>query len=222
MANVLGDLFSDIAVAIRKKTGEPDTALMKPAEFVSKIESIKADGGGVDPYYSSAAYSLVTRNAQYISGNSKVLQLRDFKDVNTGSTLGNLQPYSMAGFSNVEAMAFSGFMMLNASNIFVGCSSLKILDFTITNTVGMMIGSGTLNGCTALQSIVFRGNTSFSSININTSHGATSNFYIYVPRANYNNIISNLSNMSGAIKDTSRFRILEDYPTINNWESQYA
>lgn len=220
MANVLSNMFTDIAGAIREKTG--DTATMKPAEFAEKIRTIPSGGEGVDPYYSSAAYSLVTRDAQYVSGNSKVLQLRGFKDANTGNTLGNLQPYSMAGFSKVEAMAFSGFMMLNASNIFVGCSSLKILDFTITNTVGMMLGAGTLNGCTSLQSIIFRGNTSFATININTSHGSTSNFYIYVPRANYQNVISRLSSASGAIKDTSRFRILEDYPDVNNWESQYG
>ena len=44
MANVLGELFGDIANAIREKTG--DTATMKPAEFPSKISGIEAGGGG--------------------------------------------------------------------------------------------------------------------------------------------------------------------------------
>ena len=44
MANVLGELFGDIANAIREKTG--DTATMKPAEFPDKIGGIEAGGGG--------------------------------------------------------------------------------------------------------------------------------------------------------------------------------
>ena len=44
MANVLGELFRNIAAAIREKTG--DTATMKPADFPAKIISIEAGGGG--------------------------------------------------------------------------------------------------------------------------------------------------------------------------------
>ena len=43
MANVLGELFGDIASAIREKTG--DTATMKPAEFPDKIAAIEVGGG---------------------------------------------------------------------------------------------------------------------------------------------------------------------------------
>lgn len=43
MANVLGELFGNIANAIREKTG--DTTTMKPAEFPEKISSIEAGGG---------------------------------------------------------------------------------------------------------------------------------------------------------------------------------
>jgi hypothetical protein len=39
MSNVLGELFGDIATAIREKTG--DTATMKPAEFPQKISGIE-------------------------------------------------------------------------------------------------------------------------------------------------------------------------------------
>lgn len=42
--NVLGVLFSDIADAIRGKTG--DTATMKPAEFPEKISGIETGSGG--------------------------------------------------------------------------------------------------------------------------------------------------------------------------------
>lgn len=44
MADVLGELFGDIADAIRSKTGEAGT--MKPADFPNKISSITAGGGG--------------------------------------------------------------------------------------------------------------------------------------------------------------------------------
>lgn len=46
MANVLGELFQDIADAIRGKTG--DTATMKPAEFPDKIAAIETGGGGAE------------------------------------------------------------------------------------------------------------------------------------------------------------------------------
>lgn len=224
MANVLSNMFADIAGAIREKTG--DTATMKPAEFAEEIRAIESGGNGVDPYYSKIAYALVTRNPADVSGNEKVLLLRDFTDVTTDppKVLGNLQPYSMAGFSKVEAMAFSSMMMLNSSDVFYGCTNLKILDFTLNdnNTFGIMIGEGLLNTCNSLQSIIVRGNTSFSAVSINPSHGSTANFYIYVPRANYNNIISRLSSMSNCIKDTGRFRILENYPDVNNWEANYT
>lgn len=43
--NVLGTLFGDIANAIRSKTGEPETAKMKPSEFPTKILGIEVGGG---------------------------------------------------------------------------------------------------------------------------------------------------------------------------------
>ncbi len=46
MANVLGELFSDIAAAIRGKTGE--TGSMKPIEFPDKIAAIEAGSGEDD------------------------------------------------------------------------------------------------------------------------------------------------------------------------------
>lgn len=40
MANALSTLFTDIANAIRTKTGEPSTATMKPVDFPQKITDI--------------------------------------------------------------------------------------------------------------------------------------------------------------------------------------
>ena len=41
--SVLGNLFSDIATAIRSKTGEDGT--MKPAQFPAKIAALVVAGG---------------------------------------------------------------------------------------------------------------------------------------------------------------------------------
>jgi hypothetical protein len=44
MANVLENLFSDIANAIRSKSGENDT--MKPIDFPANILELSSGGGG--------------------------------------------------------------------------------------------------------------------------------------------------------------------------------
>lgn len=46
MANVLGELFQDIADAIREKTGSTDT--MAPADFPAEIGAIETGGGSVE------------------------------------------------------------------------------------------------------------------------------------------------------------------------------
>lgn len=51
MGNVLGELFGDIAEAIREKTG--DAGSMKPAEFPEKISGIVTSGSGQYYFYNS-------------------------------------------------------------------------------------------------------------------------------------------------------------------------
>lgn len=46
MANVLGELFSDIAGAIRDLTGESSSVKRKPTEFAGKIREVAENGGG--------------------------------------------------------------------------------------------------------------------------------------------------------------------------------
>lgn len=64
MANVLGELFRNIAAAIREKTG--DTATMKPADFPEKISNIEAGGGGakiaVGTYEASTSKQTIAHN----------------------------------------------------------------------------------------------------------------------------------------------------------------
>ena len=124
MANALGELFSDIADAIREKNNETET--MNPSEFPEKIRGLT--GEGVDPYYQKLAEALMKRSAEYLSGNAKTMSMKGFK-VSDGATLASLQPYSFAGFSNVEGMEFTDVIMVQ-ENAFTGNSKLKILDIT--------------------------------------------------------------------------------------------
>lgn len=66
MANVLADLFADIADAIREKTGDPPTARMKPLDFPDKISRIVGIGGG-----SSSAESLVYAEDSFVPTASR-------------------------------------------------------------------------------------------------------------------------------------------------------
>lgn len=54
MANVLGELFGNIAAAIREKTG--DTATMKPAQFPEKISAIEVGGGSGGSSFPAGVY----------------------------------------------------------------------------------------------------------------------------------------------------------------------
>ena len=65
MANVLGELFSEIANAIREKTG--DTATMKPAEFPAKISSITVGGSSEVAVVAEKEYLFAKNGAAYYS-----------------------------------------------------------------------------------------------------------------------------------------------------------
>ena len=67
MGNVLGNLFGDIATAIREKTG--DTASMKPAEFPAKISAIETGGSGGGGSLTPGVYLStldITKGYQYV------------------------------------------------------------------------------------------------------------------------------------------------------------
>lgn len=221
MANVLGELFSDIANAIREKTGETDTK-MKPIDFPEKIRAIESDSqivDGVDPYYQKLAEALMKRSAEYLSGKAKTMSMKGFV-VSDGSTLASLQPYSFAGFSNVESMEFTDVIMVQ-ENAFTGNSKLKILDITVAKAITMAsFYPNSLTGCTALEAIIIRnGEAGLSSALVNSSNGANDTFYIYVPAAYYDTVISNITD---GFLPASRYRKLEDYPEIDNWNKTYT
>lgn len=231
MANALGELFGDIANAIRSKTG--DTGTIKPAEFPAKIVAIESGGDaggsggsgnieyvdGVDPYYQKLAEAVMTRDARKLAGNEAVLNMKGFK-LSDGNTLASLDSYSFAGFSKVRGMAFTDVLLIY-ENAFVGDTSLEILDFTVTESLPQ-IGTypNALSGCSALESIVVRNSANgLTNVGIAAANGANDTFYVYVPAAYYDTVTAALTSSQ---LTADRFRKLEDYPEIDNWNVTYT
>lgn len=223
MANVLGELFSDIAQAIRGKTG--DTATMKPAEFPAKIAAIEGGGGGteivdgVDPYYLDLAETLMVRDATRLTGDAKTLSLKGFIRAD-GSTIGNLPAYSFAGFRDVENMVFSDVIMVNEYAL-RDCGNLKILDITAGSQADLIgFAQNSLAGCSALETVILRsGGAALRFASVNASNGANETFYVYVPAADYDTIVGNLSSNN---VPASRYRKLEDYPAVDRWNERFT
>lgn len=195
---------------------------MDITSFLLGLQKGKMLGGGtitegVDPYYQQLAETMMSRNPEYL-GDKKVLILKSFT-LSDGNTLGSLLGYSFAGFTYVEGMVFSYVVMVNA-NAFCDCKSLKVLDIEPSGQMpGVYFMDGALNGCTALESIIVRGGTEgLAAVTVTTSNGANDTFCVYVPSEYYDTVIANLANYTNNI-DTSRYRKLEDYPEIDNWNT---
>jgi hypothetical protein len=173
---------------------------------------------GVDPYYQKLAETLMLRDGTYL-GDATTLSLKGFTK-SDGSTLGNLPSYSFAGFKYVENMIFDTVIMIN-DNALLGCEKLKILDITSGSAVDMiLITENALSGCTALESVICRNNgTALKYATVNANNGANDTFYVYVPAADYDTIISNLNTAS---VPTSRYRKLEEYPAVDRWNETFT
>jgi hypothetical protein len=197
--------------------------------YANKIKAIASGGSsgggdveyvdGVDPYYQKLAETLMLRDASLL-GDQTTLSLKGFVK-SDGSSLGNLPSYSFAGFKNVDYMVFDSLMLIN-ENALLGCERLKILDITagpMVDLVGIMANA--FSGCTALESVIFRsGGTNLKHASVNNATGANDTFYVYVPSADYDTIIGNLSSSSNIPPE--RYRKLEDYPEINFWNETYT
>ena len=219
MANALGKLFGDIANAIRSKTGEEGA--MKPAQFPEKIESIES---GSDEYNLNLAYGMMIRNARPISGDETTLILNKFQTPD-GATLGGLNSYSFAGFSKLEYLSLSN-VSLVYPNALLDNSKLKLIDITAPAELpvaGFM--SGALNGCIALESVIFRdGGAGISSAMFaaGSTNGANDTFYVYVPAEYYDTVVADVDADTTAAVPSWRYRKLEDYPNVNNWNEKYT
>lgn len=240
MANALAELFDNIAESIRG--GLPDAGKMKPVTFPNKIDEIvgligTGGGGsgevteGVDPYYQRLAESLITRNAEDLSGDKTTLPMKGFV-TSSGKTLASVNEYAFAGFVDVENIIISDTLFVY-ENAFAGCKKLKILDVTASSAIGSVGFFGnSLSGCTALESVIVRdGGCGIERVNFNKHNmggtdlggvGANDTFCVYVPAAYYDTIIANVNSSSNIAVPASRYRKLEDYPAVDKWNETYT
>lgn len=169
-------------------------------------------------YYRGLAEALMTRNAEYHSGDATKMNMKGFV-TSTGGTLATLNHYSFAGFKNVEGMSFSDVTLIT-EDAFFGCEALKIIDITASKTIPS-IGAfpGGLNGCPNLEAVIFRASEAgLDSAALPIAHGGGDNFYIYVPSAYYDTLTSNLAD---TVLPKERYRKLEDYPLIDRWSETF-
>lgn len=202
-----------IADAIRAKTGKADAIPL--LSMPSEIEGIVS--GGVDEYYQRLAEAVLKRDAKYLDGDATVLSMQSFK-TGSGDTLASLAPYSFAGFTSVEKMKFTDVLWALA-NAFAGNSKLKIIDISVTTAnPKCALMENALNGCSALEAVIFRPSEDgqLTGAWVHNNHGSNNTFYIYVPSAYYSTVIANKPDI---YLPESRYRRLEDYPEIDNWNS---
>jgi hypothetical protein len=103
MANVLGKLFSDIATAIRDKTG--DTSTMKPADFPAKISAIKVDREEKHYRIFSGSFT-ATSSTQIVDHNCGTVP--DIIMVIPGHVPEDNSIISVIGYSTAMLKAFGG------------------------------------------------------------------------------------------------------------------
>lgn len=195
-------------------------------------------GGGSEDMNETAKYNLalaeavLTRDASDL-GDPKVLRLGKFK-LSNGNYLGSLNRYSLAGFDTVEKIVIDG-VFLVSPYAFRDNKKLKILDVTtFEHMQGLGFKQGSLAGCTALESVIVRdggGGVNYATFfyseeaveDVEPGTGANDTFYVYVPSAYYESIISNVnSNGDSAAVPASRYRRLEDYPEIDYWDKDFT
>lgn len=154
MANVLGELFSDIAQAIRGKTG--DTATMKPAEFPAKIMSISqgVDTVEIDSLLDaingevvgeivlasgtcgpSAKYNLKDSGLLYITGSGEITSTpwrnvenheAIIKKVVISDGITNVPPSAFQSCSNLTSVTLSNTLVKIGMGAFYDCAFQRI------------------------------------------------------------------------------------------------
>ena len=104
MSNVLGNLFGEIANAIRAKTGGTDT--MKPAEFPTQIAAIPTGGGTSGEIKYASGKFKATENIQTVS--HKLGYVPDILIVSTAMSPDNGTLFFAVGFSQAMLDALGG------------------------------------------------------------------------------------------------------------------
>lgn len=171
-------------------------------------------------YYRSLAETLMTRNAEKFTDDSKVMHMKNFI-MSDGKTLGSLNSYSFAGFKNVEGMSFSGVGMV-LENAFYDCQKLKVIDMTSSAGFPMVAFlDGSLNNCPSIESIIIRaGETGLTTASVLKTHGSSNDeFYVYVPSSYYDTV---MANWNENMIPENRYRKLEEYPSVDRWYESYV
>ena len=163
------------------------------------------------------ANAMVSRNPEPL-GYSNVMDMSDFRTVD-GAILGNLRSFAFAGFNNLEGIKLSPQTFFSNQYIFYGCDKLKIIDYTLSPLASAAsFWANSLCGFSSLEAIIIRtpDDVVLDFITFfDGSYTGNENFYVYVPRASYERVTTNV--VSTNTLPMSRIRILEDYPDIDNW-----
>lgn len=193
-------------------------------DITSFILGRKNGRKGVDPYYQSLSEALMLRDASYISDDPTVMKLPSYT-ASDGNTLASLNPYSFAGFTEVEAMKFTDVWWV-CQNAFHGNGTLKILDIKAPDLFrALTFEANALTGCDNLEAIIVRCDKSLSGVGFQSGgngdgHGSKSTFYVYVEASDYDRVVSGLDESS--VVPASRYRKLEDYPVIDKWGQSFT
>lgn len=150
MVNVLGTLFSDIATAIRNKTG--DTATMKPAEFPAKIDSIVT--GAVKTWKVEEGEFTSTATARTIQHNLGVTPDMVIVAISDPPSAGGGAIIFAFGLPNAVISATGG----NITNTIVGASASLTYNKGIDDSNNMMESYGMIRDATTTEFTVGGGN----------------------------------------------------------------
>lgn len=183
---------------------------------------IVEDDGGSESSGDGLGYALLSRDASFTSGDKTFLDVSEIRNAE-GTLLASINSYAFAGFISITHARTKSTVYFQ-DNAFVGDAKLKLLDITCSETIGILgFYPNALTGCSALESVIIRrwpGGTAINQVIFNTgSTTGAGEFYVYVPSADYDTIIANLSTTE---VPADRFRKLEEYPELNYWDKTYT
>lgn len=212
----LTDKLTAIGDAIREKTGK--SAPLTLDEMPGNIRGISGEGGGGGPEPATGFVptewddsGLVLKGkwlgggtipAAFFTGFSasagQYIRMTQIDGLEQVSSVSN---YAFRYCNGLTAMAFSEALTSLGTNSFQGCSILETVDIGGTPS----LSNGIFNSCSALTTLILRGDRLVSLPNTNVFIGtpiAAGTGYIYVPAALVNTYKSaaNWANYAGQIR----------------------
>ena len=216
--SALSDLFRDIAAAIKSKTGS--TTKLKPIDFPKAINEMPIGDNVLSERYAKIINCLRNRKTKGLTDKEGLFYIPEIYE--GGKLNVGLSEYSYTGFDDMQYCKLDSVFLVNNYSI-AHNPELKILDISVPDAPfdGIIFYENALYGCNKLESIIIRPNSAGSMDYASFETGATNNtnstFLVYVPTACYDACVSEQININSGM--ASRFRKLEDYPEIDNWNS---